>query len=462
MKKFTSALQVDSEAVRLANWLLSLKNLSGFLAEYTNVDSNENTGIIMVDDLGDTYPFIAWLGKLTKNNQVEGAAIQRARTIVKTFQLENGLFNTTQKSNEPLSLPKWYDADKLSDCLLGLEVMSIFDPSFIQNAKQMIIGILSLTNKKGMIYYKTHGTINIKIPLCSGKFQGLYIEEAVLLNQVAAATLWVKPWRHNKFFIKHRLFPFLSPRLHHVWVNVAMHKEAGFGLNTAMMTKANANLVLGLCTYYHKTQDPQVKSMLADWVGGVKQTITAHGTINNVWSPKGKHNVSYLGADHSVIDALLEIETIVQNGEAQKLAESVTQAWLTQQTKKGLIPEIIEDIRVKKYSKRMRNPSMEHKGISRLDSHTDFGVILYRLYQLTDNETYKSAADEMLAAVKNYHRYKDGYAEYVDIESEKQVKTVVETKMQFLLLKLFIAKALVEAGENLYKVEETRRLLRDR
>lgn len=462
MKKSTNKLSIDSEASRLANWLLSLKNPSGFLAEYTNLDNNENSGIIMIDDLGDTYPFIAWLGQLEHKPELEGMAIQRARSIVKTFQLENGLFNTAQKGNEPLSLPKWYDADKLSDCLLGLEVMSIFYPSFTQNAKHMITGILSLTNKKGLIYYKTHGTLPIKIPLCSGKFQGLYIEEATLLNQIAAATLWIKPWRHNKFFATFGLFPFLAPHLHHVWVNAGMYKETGFGLNTAMMTKANANMILGLCAYCHKTQDPQVKNMLTMWVNGVRRALTPQGTINNVWSPKGKHNVSYLGADHSVIDALLEIETIVQNSEAKKLAESIAQAWLVQQTPKGLIPEIIVEFDIKKYSKRMRNPAMERKGISRLDSHTDFGVILYRLYQMTANETYKTVADSMLAAVKKYHRYKDGYAEYVDIQSEKPVRVAVETKMQFLLLKLFIAKALVEAGENLYKVEETRRLLRDR
>ena len=111
---------------------------------------------------------------------------------------------------------------------------------------------------------------------------------------------------------------------------------------------------------------------------------------------------------------------------------------------------------------RMRNPAMEHTGVSRLDSHTDFGVILYRLFQLTENKAYKIAADNMLAAVKKYHRYKDGYAEYVHIEKETPIKTLVETKMQFLLLKLFIAKDLVESGDNLYKVQETRRLLRDR
>jgi uncharacterized protein YyaL (SSP411 family) len=214
---------------------------------------------------------------------------------------------------------------------------------------------------------------------------GIYIEEAVKLFEITGekeyldmAKKMAQPWLNNTFFKKYAVFPFactlpsIKPLL-----NPLFRKKTSFDFDTFMLTKSNTNLIYGLCRLYHHTNDNRIEENLTKWYSSIKEKLLIKGShINSLWSPNEKFSISYLGADHAAIDALIEISLTLKKDEPLKLAIDLAKGWLKKAGKTGLVGEIPFEYPTKKYSRVMINQGMLRKGVSRLDSQTDFIVVL--------------------------------------------------------------------------------------
>jgi len=169
----------------------------------------------------------------------------------------------------------------------------------------------------------------------------------------------------------------------------------------------------------------------------------------------------YLGADHAAIDALLEIYLVNKNRKALALAKNVTDSWLKHMSPLGLIEEspYENDKRLKRI---LRNYSMTRKKISRLDSQTDFAVVLVKMYELTKEKRYLKAAERIIDGVLKHHKYGKGFAEFVDVENGNQSGSVIETKFLFLFLKILLLLHVSRREERIYKDRLLKDIIRDR
>lgn len=445
------------EAKDVIDYLLEIKGKHDTWREYTNIDTRKNYGIPMVDDLGDSIPFIAWYGKLTGAKRLVDMADFLAKRLLERYQREDGTLITEKKNV--------YDADKMSDSILGINLMARLadTPYFVERSKSFFSGLNKhMVTADGLVIYKK--SYGIKIPFSSGKFSGLYAEESINLYDISGdrealfqSERYLRPWIDDPYFNNNGLFPFKSSsRWNQPLMDLALRIKYGIPLLSAMSSKANSNLIFALTSYYEKTKDKEVLDVLMKWKEGVKdKMISKNGLFYVLWTDHGRYN--NLALDHAMIDCFLEINRVTGDKESLSVAEGVAGCWLKHQDKTGLMPQGIETEEIhflpeeKKYA----------YNFSRLDTQTDFGVVLVKLYFLTKNEDYLLAAERIGKAVIRHHRKNRGYAGFVKIDSLKKYDITIETKFLFLLNKLFLALAFAKE-EDFFRDKLNMSMMRDR
>lgn len=463
-----------SEAEKLANNLIDLSSGLDLPLEYTDLTSGSMQGNVMVDDFGDYLPFMFWLGELT-DKRFKSWAEKKAKLTIDKYQMPNGLFCTSfrkkgmfpKKSNF-----KTFDADKMSDTSLGVNLLHDLtkDDSFKESLSKFFIGLeKTMTSKKGFIYYKS--TPLFKIPFSMGKYCGLYIEELSKLyektkdkKQLNYAIKLSSPWINNSFFNKHGLFPFICMNpLIKLPSEILFRKKTSFTFDTAMLSKSNTNLIFGLTRLYRITKNKKLGNALDNWVDSIESNIlTDNDVCLSIWNPKRTYDLIYLGADHAAVDSLLEIYLSTKNKKSLKLAEKITKGWLNYQSKEGIIQETPIKYNTSKISKLMKNYSMTSPGISRLDSQTDFAIMVLKIYELTKNKKYLTSAKKITEGILHSHKYKKGFAEFVEIKNKSIKGRKIETKFLFLLIKLLVLMDQVIKGKKIYKDSKIKDIIRDR
>jgi hypothetical protein len=177
---------------------------------------------------------------------------------------------------------------------------------------------------------------------------------------------------------------------------------------------------------------------------------------------KGKGSVVSLEGNHAILDALLEIWLRLKNEQILETVEFVANAWIERQDSSGLIPEGISEPIPRFSTGIIPRTSFIDPHLSRLDSQTDFLVFLLKLYDVTNDSKYYTSSLNILQAITKYHKFDEGYVEYVNIPSKEKVSYVIETKYLSLLLKSFIAHIEVLKGEKIVNNPLLSNLLRDR
>lgn len=433
-------------------------------------------GNLMIDDFGDYLPFFAWLGKLNRKKYSNWAELI-SNKIISNFQLSNGLLITNFDSSKRSKSPKThsFNADKMSDALLGINLMYqlTLDKKYLSSSAKLLRGIKRIMLKRNFVIYKSFlGTL--QVPLSSGKYAGLYIEEAVRLYEFTKekeylylAKNMTDAWINNTYFIKNGIFPFVcTSTIMKPFVNLALDLKTTFNLNTAMLTKANTNLISGICRLYRHTGSPALKNALLKWGNSVeKKLLLKNGTLSSIYEKgRGARKLSYLAADQAAIEVLLDIYMATNDKHMLDLAVNLSRSWIALAGKTGLIPEIPFTFHIKGLSPIMVNESMKKKGISRLDSQTDFGIVLLKLYELTKKQYIKKAADRILNAVFKYHVVNQNVFEFVNVQDGSLIEPAnkIETKMLTLLLKFPLVKYEITNKKRIYKDGLLRDLLRDR
>lgn len=459
------------EAVSLADYLISLTDNKVPL-EYTDIENDKMFGNITVDDLGDNIPFIAWLGYLNNKKYLEWAEDQ-AQTIVKHYQMPNGLLCTRhlKKGYPKKNNNKVFNADKMSDSALGLNLMYSLtkDETYMTSLLIFFIGLIEVISSQGFIYYKKSPFFTF--PFSTGKYCGLYIEELIKAYEprgceglLTYAKILAYPWIREPFFKRNGLFPFkcTNPMIK-PFAQILFKRTTSFTFDTAMLTKSNANLIFGLVRLQTVVKDPEIERALNLWVKAVQTKLLTHeGILTSIWQENKSRTISYLGADHAAIDALLEIYHVTNNKSAYDLAIRITNGWIKLQSETGLVIETPYNYDTKELSKLMKNYSMTRTDISRLDSQTDFAIMVLKVYELTEDVKYLSVAEKIAKGIIEYHKFGKGYVEFVNTETGEQIIKPIETKYLFLLLKLFLLMYEVKRGKKIYKDALIKDIIRDR
>ena len=447
----------------LFDYLLSIKK-DEFWKENVNLDASQNHGQTMIDDLGDTMPFMAWFGKIMDKKYLDQANEISKNSIQKSGK--SGLFITT--NNPALKHMSFFDSNKMSDLILGINLLySLTKDRFYLEASKSFFDSLDklMTSEKGFVsFIYLNG---LKLKFTSGSFSGLYIEELCNLynftkdrTYLAQAEKLASYWLNLDRFKKTGLFPFDLDynAVTRKFLKTVFKKTVGCDIDSVMTSKANTNLLFGLTSLYNFNKNPDIKRSILNWKESlVKNLRSEKGYFYSLLTKTEKKYVS-LAYDHAVIDAFLEIYRVTNDKESLELAKSTADAWLKFQTETGLVQETVEG---EKTSFVKEHKALTHR-ISRLDSQTDFSVVLMKLYELTEDKKYLLATDRILGGILKYHKYKKGFADILDLSSLKPISTAIEVKFLFLVTKAFLLRNYIQNGEKIYKNELVRSLVRDR
>ena len=169
-------------------------------------------------------------------------------------------------------------------------------------------------------------------------------------------------------------------------------------------------------------------------------------------------------ANQAAIEVLLDIYNLTKNKKVLNLTVNIVNSWVNLAGKTGLIPEMPFSVNLKGLSSIIVNQSMKRGKTSRLDSQTDFGIILLKLYELTGNEHFKTASEKIFNSIFTYHFSDKGIFEFVNVETGSNVNSsqIIETKMLTLLMKFPLLKLELSKGKKIFEDKLLRDVLRDR
>ena len=450
----------------IIDYLFNIKG-DGIFKEWIDLNKKETYGNVMVDDLGDTSPFAYYVyDNYSTNNKNNRDQIDLyTKNVISNYQQENGLFLTKSyfgKSN----YIKIYNSDKMSDISLGLNLMFQLtkDEFYLDSSIKFFNGLEKMRITNNPTAYAKCGYI--KIPWFSGKWDGLYIEEKVNLYKITNNPEYIdralsiaELWLNTGFFKKFGLFAFESTSLLKPLMKTAFKFRLGIDLDSAMSSKANTNLIFGLTELYLSTNNNKIKDALLKWVQATEKLLLHNdGYFYSFWSENKGQSYVFLANDHAMADALIEIYLATGFEKALTIAKKNIDYWLSRQTGDGYFPQGVEgeSVTFAKWIKG-RNPNM-----TRLDNLTDYGVMLLKIYELTDDKKYFNACRRMIEGLIEHSSYCGAYIDVIDTITLKKDYFFIETKFLFLLTKIFITIDLKEKNESIYNNILIKSLIRDR
>lgn len=448
-------LKISDELIR---FLLSSNNVPYF-KEYTDVTVGKSFGNVMIEDLGDSIPFMFWVGEELGERYSE-TADKTAKFLINLFQYKNGFFKTSEK----LKFLKPYNFDKMTDLSLGINLMYTLtkDQTYLRSSEKFFNALGNMAARKnGFVPLLYFSKIGLGLNFSTGKF-GLYAEELCNLYEftnnveyLKSASDIVKPWINSKFFQTNGLFPFMfKPELLKGIMNIPFKRKFGFNIESAMSSKANTNLIYGLNSLYRITKDNNLYSILEKWYNAVKtKFMDKDCSLYSLWDKEGRYK--FLGCDHAVIDTFLEFYYNTKEKRFLDDAEKMANFWIKNQDKSGLIQQgvtgfpVCADLKMKYGDK---------PNYFRLDPQVDFSVVLIKLHQLTQKSKYMKTASKLISAVCEHHKYKSAFVDILN-HSKNKINYTIETKFLFLILKALMFE---KYKDRIYKDNKIRLLLRDR
>ena len=442
----------------------------GIFKEWIDLNKKETYGNVMVDDLGDTFPFAYYIYENYSegiNDNKKSQIDVYTQKLIRKYQCTNGLFITNRdlgkRNNKYINI---YNADKMSDVALGLNLMFRLtqDEFYLDSAKLFFSGIESMKISNYTIPYIKFGFV--KIPWFSGKWDGLYIEEKVNLYKLTKDSSYISSgmetalfWINTKFFQRNGLFSFESTPFYKPVLSPVFKFRLGIHFDSAMSSKANANLIFGLTELYLITKNNIIKEALIKWVEATKKLfMNDDGYFYSIWSEYDGQSYVFLGNDHAMVDALIEIYLVTGYENALVIAKKNMDYWLSRQTDNGYFPQGVEGHGVTFANwLKGKDPNM-----TRLDTLTDYGVMLLKIFELTNDIKYYDACKKMIMGLIEYSSYSGAYVDVIHTKTLEKNHFMIETKFLFLLTKLFISFDQIENKKSIYKDELFKNLIRDR
>ena len=464
-------------SIDLIDYLFSIKG-NGIFKEWIDLNKKQTLGKVMVDDLGDTSPFAYYVyDNYSINNNKKDEIDLYTKYVIKKYQQENGLFITNRdlevKNNSYLNI---FNSDKMSDIAVGLNLMfQLTNDIFYKNSSiRFFNGLENINIVDYPIAYMKYGFV--KVPWFSGKWDGLYMEEKVNLYKITDDQQYIDSamrsamyWINTKFFKKYGLFSFESTPFFKPVMRSLFKQMLNLRFDIAMSSKANTNLIFGLTELYLITNDKKLKNALLKWVNATDNLLLHNdGYFYSFWSEIKGPSYVFLGHDHAMIDALLDIYLSTGFEKALIVAKSNIDYWLSRQTDEGYFPQgaigekVLPPNRLLSNRQKAKWLKGETSNMARLDIHTDYGVMLLKMYEITGDKKYFDACKSMIEGLVKHSSYSGAYVDIINTKTLKKDYFLIETKFLFLLTKLFTAFDLIEKNGSIYNNSLFKSLIRDR
>ncbi len=421
---------------RVIEILKSSTGKDSLLLEKIDAEQFRPEGRPLIGDLGDYAPFVYWAGKSYKNDDWIEWSLNQAKSSLR-FQDREGFFKISNIQ----------DLNSQSDAFLGLNLMYLLskDADLLEAAKRFASNLKDLSSGGFIPVQVLPG--GIKAPLSMPSYSGLYIEELCNLYSITKEKHWLElaetmgySWVNSSFFSEMGLFSFqrLGNRIFEVPLNIVLGSRK-LNLNTAMTMKGNTNMAFGLLRLYFLTNNDIFAAALEKWRVGVLSKLKIGDVFGSFWDGSSKQ--SSLASNHAMIDIFIQFEKLSKG--SIEIAKRCADAWLAKM-KNGLVPEGFSES-VYLFDRGI----YVNKNISRLDSQTDFAVILLKLYKECGDRKYLEAAKTLVKSVISQHSYKEAFCEFVNVESLEKSGFLIESKYIALLLKPLLLLEGLDDRENI-------------
>ena len=472
-------MDVIEEAERLAEYVIeTCSSASGLLVEKIDLKTDSSSGKCMVNDLGDYVPFFYWLGEKTDRKYCRFAE-EQVRLAVKCCMMPSGFFDFGLDKNSRGTLKsdlKLINVSEQGDAILGL--VGMYELVKRQEFRGYVEDFFAALEKhaisrEGLVYSHVIPALKLRVPLSAGTYSGVFLEELARFYQLTGEEKYLRAakeiaggWLGTEFFKKFGLFSFETvPSMFATVAGKAFEMLTKFNTHTAMLMKSNTNLMFGILKLYSLTGEDGLKNAVYRWIENLNKKLTDDkGRFYLYWDGfTGEPSLISLEANHAVIDVLLEAYLLFDEKGILAGAERCAEAWQGIQGETGLVPNGVEGtVPVFDMTGGIPRRVNVRAHVSRLDSQTDFAVVLLKLYSLTRREKYLEDAERVLGGILKYHRFRNGYVEFVDLKTGEKSGLALETKFLTLLLKLFLLYSEIEEGKDLVHRERLKNLVRDR
>lgn len=241
----------------------------------------------------------------------------------------------------------------------------------------------------------------------------------------------------NKFFKREGMLPELI-------ITIPLLKPLSLlvpkKFNQARVMKHNTNFGFGLLDLWRLDPSEKIKTVFHRLYRGLEKHISRDGGIGNF--PYQKGLPADLVSSFAVADLMADGFMVFKKQEYLELAKRVAHFWMARQSKTtGLFPK--ED----------------GSRLSYLDNETDMAIVLFKLWEITGEQTYHDSAMRALEGIFTYHKATHGYVLEVDINSGKHEDELYKTKFNTLLLKPIIY---LLSGKKIYNDNQLFMLMKDR
>lgn len=379
-----------------------------------------------VEDFGDYVPFLAYLGENRLcDEHLRVISSQICQPVLPTDREDTllGLIELYRWTSNKESLKL---AEKYVDYLLS---HFYHDGRIAVRKDQFLREVSGISKRNPLVGMMIRLAYARSFKLIYIPRNGLYIELLVDLYEATGERRYLDiarnmayRWLADKTFQKSGLFE--------------RFRFNPFGKHYALLSKDNTNLVHGLVSLYSATRDERIGDAVKKWFESIHTRFPKGLVPQKIYLDQNNGANPDLISTHSLLEVLCDASKFMSEEGMLSYAEKICSFWLNLQSERGLLPI---------------NPE---SNISWQDSVTDFSIVLWRLFELTDNDSYRIRAEAMIKGLLENHVFPIE----VDFRTGEVIDSTIVDKYVFLMLKPII---LLETG-SVYKDRKIYKLLRDR
>jgi len=428
------------------------RNKDHYIASFNAHDGKIIDSSRIYEDFGDYAPFLFYYGFKSE--------IYPEFNSIKKIIKKNKIY---YKKRSGL-LGQFIYAYDQTDLILGLLSYMRNEPSDIRvkDTTQKILEnyLKNFTNNKKS-FAAVDRFFRIKLPLFSANDNGMIIE--LLCNFYTLTEN--KKYLKNAHDLAKGMIELNSFKKYGLFFNYSIHSFAGNitklsplvkkDLNKLVIHKHNNNTLYSFIELYRITRDKTIKNAIYYWFKSLKN----HMVVDNFIISQKNIKTNQYSRDLTIIHALevlCDCYEIFKDKSFIEFVELQINKILSQQhVKTGLIPFYDQYFKYNLDFLRLNIPLES----SWLDTSIDFGVLLAKLYELTNKKNYLVAFNKLYTGLLRYHWYNKGVINIVDYTTGKPLNYYCAVKTAFLSLKIFIAK---EHIGRIYKNPKVFDILRDR
>lgn len=389
-------------------------------------------------DLGDFLPFLLYFG--------EEEFVDKQIGLLKK---EMGSKNILASQFPTLGISGLAKTYEYTDLLLGLTDYYLFkrdeeSKNLLLKTTDKAIEIFNLDSKMSSFY---HIKVSFPLPVLDtrdGTLIECFLDIAYATKEKKYIDVAENIYRNlfrSPFYKKYSLLPTFMT---YEWLTPFLRGSKFHMFREAEICKNSTNTLFALLALYKHNKEGGVKENIFKMIGGIRTLGNKNGGLYKTYKPNDSRKpIISLTPSFAMLDFLCDAYKVFGREEDLSFAREIADYWLKEEGKTGLLPLI------------------SGTKDSFIDSETDMSVALTKLYELTGQDKYDSAAERIFDGLVESHGKVD-YALSVNIDTGKLVSDAQRTKFLTLFLKLLILREKMSEGERIYKNESLFGILRDR